>query len=220
MQTGMLHSHVLLVVLFVLSYLVKTTLFFASKGAYDKYMKFAKVPEMVISFLFLATGIYLATQLESIQPWFIVKLVAVALVIPMAIVGFKKGSTPMILLGGLILLYIYGVSETKSPTIIKAQDETVVVDPSQAGYDIMVHGKALYDGRVGNIAGKACVHCHGENGDLGADGALNLTMSELEIEQRMMIISNGGSLMPAYADQLNEQEIRAVATYLDTFTKH
>lgn len=219
MQTGMLHTHVLMVTLFIVSYLIKTTLFFANRAGYDKYMKIAKITEMVISFLFLATGIYLATKLESMQPWFIVKLVAVAVVIPLAIVGFKKENKGLILIGAVLLLYIYGVSETKSPVFVKAQDETVVTDPSQAGYDIMVHGKALYEGTVGNISGKACIHCHGKNGDMGSEGALNLQLSDLEIEQRMMIISTGGNLMPPYADQLSEQEIRAVATYLDTFTK-
>ncbi len=219
MQTGMLHSHVLLVTLFVLSYFIKTILYFSNRGAFDKYLKVMKVPEMVISFLFLATGIYLAIQLESMQPWFIAKLVGVALVIPMSIIGYKKEIKPMILLAGVLLLYIYGISETRSPTFVKAKDETIVTDTLSADYDIMEHGKALYDGRVGNVSGKACVHCHGENGDLGSEGALNLQMSELEVEQRMMIIANGTSLMPPYADQLSEQEMRAVATYLNTFTK-
>lgn len=219
MQTGMLHSHVLLVTLFILSYLIKTVLYFSNRGAFDKYMKVAKVPEMVISFLFLATGVYLATLLESMDPWFIAKLVAVFLAIPMAIIGFKREVKPMIIVAGVLLLYIYGVSETKSPTFVKAKDESVVTDPLSNDYDIMEHGKAVYDGRVGNISGKACVHCHGEKGDLGSEGALNLQMSELEVEQRMMIIANGTSLMPPYVDQLTEQEMRAVATYLDTFTK-
>lgn len=218
MHTGMLHTHRLVVTLFLLIYLIKAILMLLDKkDSLAKFTKVTKIPEMVISFLFLATGIYLATQLESMETWFIAKLVAVFASIPLAIIGVKKEKKALLALAVVLLVYAYGVSETRSPVFVKQVDETIVTDPAVEGYDIMKHGQAVYEGKLGNY--KACVVCHGKKGDLGAENATNLRLSELEVEHRMMIIRNGSTLMPAYGMQLQDQDIKAVATYLDTFTE-
>lgn len=216
MHTGMLHTHRLVVILFLLIYLIKAILMILDKkDAFAKFTKVTKIPERVISVLFLATGIYLATKLESFEPWFIAKLVAVFMAIPLAVIGVKKENKALLALSVVLLVYVYGVSETRSPTFIKTADETVITDPNAEGYDIMKHGEAVYSGALGNY--KACVVCHGKSGDLENEGATNLKLSELEVEQRMMIIRQGGNLMPAYGMQLQEQDMKAVATYLDKF---
>ena len=64
MATGMLHSHTLFVVLFTLIYLIKTILLLSDRDELlEKFKKKTKVAEMVVSFGFLATGIFLMTQL-------------------------------------------------------------------------------------------------------------------------------------------------------------
>lgn len=91
MATGMLHSHYLFVVLFTLIYLVKTILLLSDKDELlEKFKKKTRIAEMIVSFGFLATGIYLMTQLPVITVYMIIKLGLVFLSIPLAVIGFKK----------------------------------------------------------------------------------------------------------------------------------
>ena len=60
---------------------------------------------------------------------------------------------------------------------------------------------------------KNCVVCHGADGKLGVNGAKDLTASELPIEGRMQIITNGKNLMTPFKAVLSEAEIKAVAEY-------
>lgn len=60
-----------------------------------------------------------------------------------------------------------------------------------------------------------CVTCHGLYGDMGASGAYNLTTSELTVEERITVITNGreGTTMVGFKSLLNEEKIKAVAEY-------
>lgn len=58
-----------------------------------------------------------------------------------------------------------------------------------------------------------CVTCHGLYGDMGASGAYNLTESQLSVEERMAVISNGRNTMTGFKALLSEEKIRAVAEY-------
>jgi mono/diheme cytochrome c family protein len=62
-----------------------------------------------------------------------------------------------------------------------------------------------------------CVNCHGANGKLGLSGAKDLTQSELTLDSRIQIITNGKNLMTPFKALLNEGEIKAVAEYSMTF---
>ena len=91
MATGMLHTHYLMVVLFTLIYLIKTILLLSDKDELlEKFKAKTKIIEMVVSFGFLATGIFLMTQLPSINMFTIIKLGLVFVSIPLAVIGFKK----------------------------------------------------------------------------------------------------------------------------------
>ncbi|MBP9069466.1 MAG: SirB2 family protein, partial [Bacteroidia bacterium] len=64
MYKGFLHTHILVVTLFLLLYVIKTILLLSNRtDLLQKFSKMFKIPEMIISTLFLITGIYLATQL-------------------------------------------------------------------------------------------------------------------------------------------------------------
>ena len=72
MATGMLHTHTLMVVLFTLIYLIKTILLLSDKHELlEKFKSKTKVVEMIVSFGFLATGIFLMTQLPVINTFLI-----------------------------------------------------------------------------------------------------------------------------------------------------
>ena len=84
--------HKISVILFLLIYFIKTILLISNKeDLLAKLTKTLKVPEMIVSALFLLTGIYLLTQIPEIKPLMIVKVGLVFLSIPIAIVGFSTG---------------------------------------------------------------------------------------------------------------------------------
>jgi mono/diheme cytochrome c family protein len=60
---------------------------------------------------------------------------------------------------------------------------------------------------------KNCVTCHGADGGLGMNGAANLSMSKITIEERIDVITNGRKLMQPWKSLLSEDEIKAVAEY-------
>jgi mono/diheme cytochrome c family protein len=220
MYTGILHSHTLVVVLFVLLYLIKTILLFTSESKLAAFTKRTKVAEMVISTLFLLTGVYLAFNAPSIGVgnWFWIKMAAVFASIPVAIIAFKRKIKPLALLAMALMLYAYGISETKSPNMKKADYfsqlagpgklATDKFDPMSDTYDNVGHGQALY---INN-----CVVCHGEDGALGAGGSKNLQLSMKDKYEMATIILNGKNGMPAFKGYLSDEEVMATVAYIKT----
>jgi len=205
MYTGMLHTHTLVVILFLLQYLIKTLLLLLNKNeALETYTRKTKVPEMIVSFLFLATGVYLAFNSGNNGTWLWVKLIAVLLSIPLAVVAFKKKIKMMAVISLLLIVYAYGVSETKSPVFKKAgtaTNEFTNVPEAELG-------KAIYDSK--------CMNCHGPDGKLGLSGAKDLTQSALTHDEKMQVVANGKNAMMPFRDQLTEAQIHAVTSYLET----
>ena len=64
-----------------------------------------------------------------------------------------------------------------------------------------------------------CVTCHGADGMLGLNGAKDLGMSTLTLEERINIITNGKKLMTPFKALLSPEEILAVAEYTQSFKK-
>ena len=71
--------------------------------------------------------------------------------------------------------------------------------------------KPAIDGK--KIYKQYCVTCHGLYGDMGASGAFNLTTSELTVEERIPVITNGRNVMTGFQTLLSEEKIKAVAEY-------
>lgn len=61
-----------------------------------------------------------------------------------------------------------------------------------------------------------CVTCHGADGKLALNGAKDLTISILTLEERINIITNGKKLMTPFNEILTPEEIKAVAEYTQT----
>jgi mono/diheme cytochrome c family protein len=202
MYTGMMHTHTLVVSLFLLIYLIKTALLVLGKT--EQLMTFTKkfkIPEMVISALFFITGIYLAVNTGNAGTWLWVKLAAVLISIPLAVIGFKKLNKNLALLSLMLLVYVYGVSETKSAFF---QKEKVAAITS-------VNGQEIYETQ--------CIQCHGADGKLMMSGAKDLSLSQLTLDQKISLITNGKNAMAAYKDILNTEQIAAVAAYTETLKK-
>src|ERR1700740_3864006 len=110
--TILLKTHFVVVTIFFLIYLIKTILLLANKNEQlQSFTKKVKVIEMIVSFLFLATGIYLMTQIPEIKPILIIKITIVLLAIPLAIVGFKKGNKGLATLSFILILAAFGMGE-------------------------------------------------------------------------------------------------------------
>lgn len=58
-----------------------------------------------------------------------------------------------------------------------------------------------------------CITCHGLRGDMGASGAFNLRVSQLTVEERITVISDGRKAMTPFKNILTPEEIKAVAEY-------
>jgi len=58
-----------------------------------------------------------------------------------------------------------------------------------------------------------CITCHGLRGDMGASGAFNLRVSQLTVEERINVITNGRKAMTPFKTILAPEEIKAVAEY-------
>ena len=84
-------------------------------------------------------------------------------------------------------------------------------ESSSAKKEVAEAEKPAIDG--GKIYKQYCVVCHGLYGDMGASGAFNLTTSELTVEERMNVITNGRNTMTPFGAILDEDKIKAVAEY-------
>jgi uncharacterized membrane protein SirB2 len=203
MNTGILHTHYLVVVLFLLIYVIKTVLLLSNRNdLLTVFSKKIKIPEMIVSFLFLGTGVYLMTLLPfggKFDYLFWIKLVMVFASIPIAVIGFKKKNKMLAALSLLLITGSFGLAEVyhKKKGIPK---EMIAGDNS---------GKSLYEVN--------CKLCHGSDGKLGASGAKDLTATVLDLEGIKEIIIHGKGLMPA-AQVTGEQAV-AIAEYVNSSLK-
>ncbi len=63
-----------------------------------------------------------------------------------------------------------------------------------------------------------CAVCHGADGKRGANGAKDLTQSELPLTDRIMIITRGKGLMTPFGNTLSDEQIKKVAKFTMKFS--
>jgi uncharacterized membrane protein SirB2 len=191
--------HKISVILFLLIYLIKTILLLSNKeDLLAKLTKSLKVPEMIVSALFLLTGIYLITQIPEIKTLLIVKVGLVFLSIPVAIIGFKNKNKILAALSLLMITASYGIAEMAAKNKAKISEQSVTVDGK---FD----GKQIYTDN--------CAICHGPDGKLGMTGASDLSATQLDTIALTGIILNGRGSMKKI-DGLSEEQAKAVAEYV------
>lgn len=210
MYKAIFYTHLISVNLFLLIYLVKTIMLLANKKeGLAKFTKTVKVPEMIISTLFLASGIYLLMQ-SGTTTLLIIKISMVLLSIPIAIIGFKKLNKMMAVLSLLLIIGAYGLAEMNKKIIDKQTVDTSISNVNDVNYDIKKHGESVYTAY--------CQSCHGAGGTSGSSGA-DLTISKMNQDAKLERVKNGSNLMAGFKDVLNQQEINAVVAYIETLKK-
>jgi mono/diheme cytochrome c family protein len=198
MYKAILHTHWLVVTLFFLIYVIKTVLLLGNRqDLLQRFTKATKVAEMIISVLFLVTGIYLMTQLPEIKTLMWVKLVLVFASIPIAIIGFKKENKTLAALALLMITASYGLAE------MSRKQKAVV---AEAG---TVDGKTLYEAN--------CKLCHGEDGKLGMTGAADLSKSVMDlVTVKQTILKGKGNMQPI---PMSDDQATAIADYIENSIK-
>jgi len=69
------------------------------------------------------------------------------------------------------------------------------------------------------IYGYKCALCHGNDGKAGIAGATDLSASRIALQDRIDVITGGrGSMMP-FRDLLTQEEIEALAIYIEQLRK-
>jgi cytochrome c553 len=202
MYKGIFYTHLISVNLFLLIYLIKTILLVANKNeGLAKFTKAVKIPEMIISTLFLLTGIYMLTQIPAINTMMIVKIIIVLASIPVAVIGFKKGNKGLAVLSLVMIIAAYGMAEmSKKKKVVKPAEVSEAVN----GHDIFTAN---------------CTSCHGADGKLSAMGSPDLTMSSMDLPSKFEIIKNGKGAMNGFGGILNDAQIKAVAEYTESLKK-
>lgn len=213
METGILHTHTLVVTLYLLQLLAKVVMLAMGKqAALAKFSQKTKIAHIVLSVLMLATGVFLMVKSPTgTQPYIFVKLALVALSIPVGIIGMKRNSIALAGLALLMLIGVYGIAEVKPAFLRSNMSETI--DPANAGgIDpiVLKEGQALYE--------KYCVLCHGADGAAGFQGAKSLAASVLSDDEIKNLVRNGKGVMPPNAD-MSDDEVEKVKEYVKYLRK-
>ena len=100
-----------------------------------------------------------------------------------------------------------GKSSTPSKTATASANES----DSEPAKSTNRKGKLVYK--------QYCQLCHGADGKLALSGAKDLSISEIDMEERINQITNGKGMMTPYKDILSKEQIQSVAEYLDELIK-
>ena len=194
-------THFVVVTIFFLIYLIKIVLLVANqKENLQSFTKKFKVIEMIVSFLFLGTGIYLMTQIPEIKIELIIKISMVLMSIPLAVVGFKKGNKGLAILSFVLITGAFGIAE------MRKHGGTKAVEPvNDINADGSINGQVLYQAN--------CAMCHGADGKSMMAGALDLSKTTLAVDSIDAIILNGRKDMKKI-DGLTPEKRNAIAQYV------
>ena len=204
MYKGFLHTHYLVVTLFLFIYVIKTILLLSNKGdLLASFTKKVRIAEMIISTLFLLTGIYLAIKLPfggKYDYLFWIKIVMVFTSIPLAVIGFKKGNKMLAALSLLLITGSFGIAEVYSKRKGVTADSAAVT---------ATDGKSLYEAK--------CAMCHGNDGKLGMAGAKDISVTTLNSGEIAGVILNGKGSMNKV--EVSEEQANAIAAYVEASLK-
>jgi mono/diheme cytochrome c family protein len=204
--------HLISVNIFLLLYVIKTFLLFSNTTNLEKFTRATKIFEMIVSFTFLVTGIWLLLILGATKLLLVIKFILVFASIPISVIAFKRQNKMMAVLSLLLIVGAYGMSEAaKKKTFIPLK-----VEVNGNADDVAKLGIKTY---VAN-----CAMCHGKDGKKMYREATDLSTSAIDQASIELVVREGttGTLkrgqvrMPAFAGVLSDEEITAVSAYIQT----
>lgn len=208
--SSMFAIHVWAVRIFACYFLIKLlVLFFTKSESYQRFRKLTMVPEMILSSVFLLTGIYLAFNSGSIGSgsWFTVKVAAIVACIVFGVIGFRKENKIMAVISVAFLVYAYGVAETHSLNFRKPVSETTT-DSTKNSSSEKLSAAQLYSSN--------CASCHGTDGKAGLSGATDLSTSALATEDALSVVRDGRNTMPAFGQSLTKEQTKSLIDFILT----
>ncbi|MGB4847232.1 MAG: cytochrome c, partial [Saprospiraceae bacterium] len=81
-------------------------------------------------------------------------------------------------------------------------------ESSSSGAPSVAEGEQVYK--------KYCILCHGADGKLGINGAKDLTVCKLTLDEREAQVKKGKNAMTPFEGILSETQIKSVASYTMT----
>ena len=210
MYTGLLHTHKLVVSVFLAIYFIKLILLLINKkDQLDQFRKGIKIPEIIVSVLFLLTGVWMLVLKPGLNYIQIIKLTAVVAAIPCGVIGFSRYNKVLGTLSFVFIVGAYGLAEMGKKFIPKASlDPTIIIDSEAKDYNQLKHGEELYL--------SYCSSCHGKDGKLRLQNASDLSTIAMNRSEMMEVIHNGKGVMPAFRKVLTPEEMEAIVVYVET----
>lgn len=206
-------AHVFFCLLLILNFLIKiiwSLWTFSSFEKQDKLRKKFRYPEWILFSFVIITGIYPILVLNTYDIYHLLKIVLLIGVVwfSRSLVQFNYTFASSISL--LLFLIIGWVSFAKVPTFKTQQRFIEIKTEAELKGGLQEHpGKIIFD--------QLCSTCHGADGKLMKFQAADLSVTQLTLEERIDIIRNGSPLtvMAPFNRQLSEEEIEAVALYIE-----
>jgi len=215
MDTGLKHTHTLVVILYGLLLFTKFILvLLKKKNVFEKVTQKTKIPRIVIDSLLLLTGVVLLIKAPAgLSTANLIKYAAVVASIGFTVIGSKRFSVASMSLAVIFFVYAYEVSKTLSPFL---QNDEVRIEKMLATGTFSSQTPNLERGHM--IFQEACMRCHGTAGDAGFYKAANLQTSTQDDTYKAAIIKNGKGTMPA-SIYLNNEQVQDVVAYISTLKK-
>jgi mono/diheme cytochrome c family protein len=157
------------------------------------------------------------TVLLIVAGTFIVWSLYTAMVIPKKHPGFPRRLDAFVVISALLFVaqmgavfWVTGTQEVEEEEVVE-QPETLPAEtaPAETGGDAAA-GKAVF-------ASSGCGSCHAL-ADANASGAVGPSLDETMPSAELVVdrVTNGQGAMPAFADQLSEEQIADVAAYVSS----
>jgi len=204
METGILHTHHLIVVVYTLFVALNFIVVVAKRrNALLAIKAKTRMIRVIFEILLLGTGIFLMFKSPAgFSNYIVMKCVVLILGIVFFIIGTKKMQAIFMFLSLLCFVYSYLLSTTRD---IFLKPEEMRVHEAYLNAPEHSKGKEIYE--------IACLRCHGFDGKAGYRKAKNLTESPLNEEAIATFIKMGKGVMPSYS-YMKEEEIKVLVHYV------
>lgn len=217
MDIGILHTHTLVVVLYVALFAIKTILILTGqRNLLTTFNGKTRIVHIFLATALLGTGGYLIGKApDGMAAYNIAKIVFLVLAMGVAFVAVKrfKAAFAILALSGFAYIFVLAKSRDlflrSEETRLKAalqSFEAVSPRPDVA----LARGKTIYEA--------ACNRCHGADGRAGYRKAFDLQTSALADAAVVATVSGGRNTMPAYP-YLSRPELDDLLAYVKSLRK-